>query len=95
MSGSNYAHCDLDPCLKPTGSTKVFYDADTDIPAGTVIRHPECDAAVLAAAEERGFQRAVDLLRDDVRYHGHQTATGVYIGGRGFLADYLKANRDG
>jgi GNAT superfamily N-acetyltransferase len=51
MSGANYAHCGAEPCLKPTGSTKVFYVGDDDLPAGTVIRHGACDAALLADVE--------------------------------------------
>ena len=64
MAGADYAHCDLEPCLKPTGSTKVFYDADTDIPAGTVIMHPECAAKVIAEAKTRGHQRAIEAFQN-------------------------------
>lgn len=64
VSGANYAHCDHEPCLRPTGSTKVFYDADTDIPEGTVIMHPDCHRDASAAAERAGYEKAIANLRD-------------------------------
>jgi hypothetical protein len=67
MAGANYAHCHLEPCLLPAGSTKVFYDADTDIPEGTVILHAECAAARLAAAREQGQQQAIADLGGPAR----------------------------
>jgi len=83
MAGANYAHCDLEPCLLPDGSTKVFYDADTDIPEGTVILHAECDAARLAAAEQRGRQQAIADLRNHDLEFGCRDAS--------WAADYLEA----
>ena len=64
MAAADYAHCDGEPCLLPTGSTKVFYDADTDIPEGTVIMHAECAVARLAAAEQQGPEIMPPLLED-------------------------------
>lgn len=66
MAGADYAHCDGEPCLMP--SSKVFYDADTDVPTGTVILHAECDEARQAAAERRGQRQMIAALRDTDRF---------------------------
>ena len=61
MSGADYALCDS--CER-----KVFYDADTDIPVGTVILHADCALKEQAAAEARGYDRAIAKLRDEDRF---------------------------
>jgi len=38
-----------------------------------------------------GYDRAIANLRDTPAYHAHQAATGVYDGGREFIADWLKS----
>lgn len=57
MSAADYALCDS--C---TG--KVFYDADVDIPAGTVILHPDCMVKELAKVREDERRKAIADLRE-------------------------------
>jgi len=64
MAGSDYAMCNV--CER-----KVFYDADTDIPTGTVILHAECATfyyAAKARGRQQGWAEAIAALRDEGRY---------------------------
>lgn len=93
MSGANYAHCDVEPCLQP--STKVFYIGDEDLPFGTVVRHGECDDSQLAAAEQRGYDKAVANLRERVEWlRLAPDFSSLTIDAYTAAADYLIAVRD-
>lgn len=74
MARSDYALCDL--CER-----KVFYDADTDIPVGTVIYHPECAVKVYAEHEQRGYARAIAVIQAEAEYQrsvGRDSVAAVY-----------------
>lgn len=103
MSGANYAHCDAEPCLEPSGTTKVLYIGDEDLPWGVSVRHSACGETQIAAAEARGYAKAVANLRDPkilAAYEGWGERDGriddgsfMILDARDFasVADYLEA----
>jgi len=50
--------------------------------------------AEIPDAEARGYDRAIANLRNSAGYHAHQRETGVYDGGREFLADWLESIKE-
>lgn len=89
MSGADYALCDS--CER-----KVFYDADADIPVGTVILHVDCALKEQAAAEARGYDRAIANLRDEGRVLAFMKANddALYLEEHLLWARYLEAVKE-
>lgn len=89
MAAADYALCDS--CVG-----KVFYDANTDIPAGTVIMHPDCAVKELAKVRAEGYRQAIADLREDSAFREWFGRAGdISPGQNGAAADFLESRITG